>query len=87
MRALDNAQKVLDRLAGRDISACARTRNSANYAMWDRIADFLETNPTKAQILQMFHSELNMKSAYRYNHVAFASRKAVDLVIQEREWK
>lgn len=80
-----SAQEALDRLAGRDISVCARTRSTANYAMWDRIADFLDTNPSKAQILFQFNKELNQKSAYIT--ISPMSHRAMELVIQERKWK
>jgi len=81
----DTSKKVMDRLAGR--KDMTRKRRTIWYSRWGGFADFLDTNPSKRQVIHRVHKLINDISGYRYARIAGASEEALDLVCQERGYK
>jgi len=83
----NTTRKTIDRLAGRDLRRIARLRQTAFYRRWSEIADFMEKNPTRRQLLHKIWKLIEDCHGHHYGHIASASRNALDLVCDERSWK
>lgn len=79
------SRQILDRLAGRNVKDVARIRRMSYYGTWRRYADWLDTNPSKAEILRAIHRAKDDRS-YGYAWKSEKSAEALELVCQERHY-
>ena len=78
-----NAQKILDRLAGRDEKDLARIRRMTYYDRWKSTADWLDSHPSKKAILYAIHRARDERG-YGYAWKSEKSKEALRLVCDER---
>jgi len=60
-----------------------RIRNRKTYGMWKSILAFLNTDPTKAQILERFFTELDSKRAFRSATAAEYAFESLELLLKD----
>ena len=79
-------QKVINRLLGRQ-EPPHQVKRRVWYQHFNDLADWLETNPSKAQILKKLHSMISDSNGFHYAHIANSAMDSIDWIIKERGWK